>query len=470
MANRYDSFASGSLNTPDDGGAAWERPVEFSFGVAAGRLQNNDGGPDRFCILPCGADGTFDIKFVTTTNLVAYPGVIVRYADASNWALVQVHTSGIYFSTRIAGTFVSRGGPVSSVAANDVISVAMSGDSYTIKKNGTAVLGPYTISGLSSNTKHGVRTDYDNTTQFDDVVWTEGAAAPTVSTQPTAQSVTAPAAATFTAAVTGTYTGLRWQRQAAGAGAWADISGATSTTLTTGATSVSGGSWNSTDRVRLAVDWSSSVVYSIDVPLTVAAGGTAPAFTVQPSNQSVTVGATATFTATATGSGTLTHQWQRQPAAGGGYVDISGATSASYTTPVTTISGGSANNGDTYRRVTTGDTSPPATSNAATLTVLYPVATTVSLTLYGADGTTPAANLTNLKWAFWDRATPDLIAEAPIAKGAVEATDGSGVFSASITGTALRQNDIGYLIVTNSDGTVTQGAALKAFAGPVAVS
>ncbi len=300
--------------------------------------------------------------------------------------------------------------------------------------------------------------------------WDSAASAPTISTQPVAQSVTEPAAATFTASVSGTYTGLRWQRQAAGAGAWADVSGATSTTLTTGATSVTGGSWNSTDRVRLAVDWSGGPVLSNDVALTVAAGGTAPAFTVQPSNQSVTVGSTATFTATATGSGTLTHQWQRQPAAGGGYVNISGATGASYTTPVTTISGGSANNGDTYRRVTTGDTSPPATSTAATLTVLQPIATTVSLTLYAADGTTPAASLTNLKWAFYDQATPDLFTAAPVAKGAVETTDGSGVFSASITGTTKRVGEIGYLIVTNSDGTVTQGAALKAFAAPVVVS
>ena len=148
---------------------------------------------------------------------------------------------------------------------------------------------------------------------------------------------------------------------------------------------------------------------------------------------------------------------------------ISGATSASYTTPATTITGGSANNGDTYRRVTTGDTAPPATSTAATLTVQQPVATTVTITLT-TDGSTPAASLTNLKWAFFDQATPNLFTAAPSAKGAVETTDGSGVLTITITGTALRVGDIGYLIVTNSDGTVTQGAALKCFAAPVVVS
>jgi large repetitive protein len=103
--------------------------------------------------------------------------------------------------------------------------------------------------------------------------------------------------------------------------------------------------------------------------ITPSAGGTAPMITVQPSNQTVTAGATATFSVTATGSGTLTYQWRRNG------TSIGGATSASYTTPVTTVSGGSANNGDVYSVVVTGDTSPAATSSNATLTVNAPGAT-----------------------------------------------------------------------------------------------
>ena len=97
--------------------------------------------------------------------------------------------------------------------------------------------------------------------------------------------------------------------------------------------------------------------------LTISAAGTAPSISSHPSNQTVTEGATATFTVSAAGSGTLTYQWQRNGS------NISGATSSSYTTPATTVSGGSANNGDLFRCVVTGDTSPAATSNAATLTV-----------------------------------------------------------------------------------------------------
>lgn len=103
-------------------------------------------------------------------------------------------------------------------------------------------------------------------------------------------------------------------------------------------------------------------------------GGTAPTVTTHPSNQSVTAPATATFTAAASGSPTPTVQWQRNG------VDISGATSTSYTTPATTVTGGSANNGDQYRAVFT-NASGTATTNAATLTVN--AAGTAALTLSG---------------------------------------------------------------------------------------
>ena len=96
-------------------------------------------------------------------------------------------------------------------------------------------------------------------------------------------------------------------------------------------------------------------------------------------------------------------------------------------------------------------------------------ATTVSLTLT-TDGTTPAASLTGLKWAYWDVVTPDLMTTAPLVKGSAGTTNGSGVFTQAITGTTKTVGQVGYLIVTNSDGTTSQGAALKGFAGPATVS
>jgi len=94
--------------------------------------------------------------------------------------------------------------------------------------------------------------------------------------------------------------------------------------------------------------------------------------TVQPTNQSVTAPATATFsvTATRTGTGSLGYQWQIQQEGAGTWADISGATSASYTTGATaTGDGAGATDGDKYRVLVSLAGADTKTSNAATLTV-----------------------------------------------------------------------------------------------------
>ena len=94
-------------------------------------------------------------------------------------------------------------------------------------------------------------------------------------------------------------------------------------------------------------------------------GGTpvAPTITTQPSNQTVTVGQTATFTVVASGTAPLSYQWLQNT--GSGFTNITtGGTSASYTTPATTL----ANSGTTFE-VTVSNAQGSVTSNTATLTV-----------------------------------------------------------------------------------------------------
>lgn len=94
----------------------------------------------------------------------------------------------------------------------------------------------------------------------------------------------------------------------------------------------------------------------------------------QPLDVTVTAPATATFTAAATATlgGVVSYQWQIQQEGTGAWANISGATSATYTTGATaTGDGAGATDGDKYRVVvsaTLGAT--PVTSNAVTLTVL----------------------------------------------------------------------------------------------------
>jgi hypothetical protein len=87
-------------------------------------------------------------------------------------------------------------------------------------------------------------------------------------------------------------------------------------------------------------------------------GATAPAITTQPGNISTTVGNTAVFTVAASGTAPLTYQWQKNGTA------ISGATSATYTTPTVQL----ADDGAMFSVVVT-NSAGSVTSNNAKLTV-----------------------------------------------------------------------------------------------------
>ena len=95
-----------------------------------------------------------------------------------------------------------------------------------------------------------------------------------------------------------------------------------------------------------------------DVP-----GVTAPSITTQPGNATVKAGETATFTIAASGTG-LTYQWQIDRNDGNGWVNIDGATAASYTTSTVDISC----NGFKYQCVVSNSVGTD-TSNTAVLTV-----------------------------------------------------------------------------------------------------
>jgi hypothetical protein len=98
----------------------------------------------------------------------------------------------------------------------------------------------------------------------------------TISGQPSATSVVEPATASFSVTASRTGTGTltyQWQIQQDGAGAWANITGATSNTYTTGATTVAAGSGASNgDKFRVIVSLAGAEsVTSNAVTLTVTA-------------------------------------------------------------------------------------------------------------------------------------------------------------------------------------------------------
>ena len=144
--------------------------------------------------------------------------------------------------------------------------------------------------------------------------------AASISAQPLSQTVTAGHTATFSVIATGTAPiSYQWRKNGA------NIGGPGSASYTTPPTT----SADNGATFDVVVSNSAGTVTSSNATLTVNPAATAPTVSAQPANQTVTVGQTATFSVMANGTAPLSYQWQKNS------VNISGATSASYTTPAT---------------------------------------------------------------------------------------------------------------------------------------
>jgi hypothetical protein len=173
--------------------------------------------------------------------------------------------------------------------------------------------------------------------------------APSITTHPASQTITAGQTATFTVAATGAAPlSYQWQKNGA------VIPGATSATYTTPPAAPPDDGARFQAVVSNAVGTATSKVAT----LRVTKGPIAPSITTQPASQTVKVGQRASFSVEVTGTTPLSYQWHRNSAA------IAGANSPTYTIPVTTV----ADNGSQYR-VVISNIVGSATSNVASLTV-----------------------------------------------------------------------------------------------------
>lgn len=174
------------------------------------------------------------------------------------------------------------------------------------------------------------------------------------------------------------------------------------------------------------------------VYMTASLAGTAPAaptVTTQPTAQTVTGPAVATFTyafANATGV-----QAERSTDGGSTWSNVSGAGLTSFTTPATTVTGGSANNGDRYRFTGSGTTAPPATTSAVLLTVTASASGTFTSDVLKDNAGTVLASLALTHITLYDATSGALI----VRKTGLS-TNGSGVVSftdaAVVAGTTYR--------------------------------
>ncbi|MBI2927593.1 MAG: HYR domain-containing protein, partial [Verrucomicrobia bacterium] len=184
---------------------------------------------------------------------------------------------------------------------------------------------------------------------------------PTITSQPSAQTVCEGADTTFTVTATGSGLTYQWRKDGVNiadgpTGNGSTYGGVTTETLTI--TGTAAGDVGSYDVVVTASGGCS--VTSNAAPLTV---NTPPSITAQPVSQTVVSGSPVSFSVTATGAG-LAYQWRKDGVnviTGG---NISGATSSTLSiTPAASSDAGS------YDVVITGTCGPAATSAAAILTV-----------------------------------------------------------------------------------------------------
>ena len=197
---------------------------------------------------------------------------------------------------------------------------------------------------------------------------TSAPVAPSITTQPADQTVVEGQTATFMVAADGTAPlSYQWRKDGV------DIAGATSASYTTPPTVLA----DDGALFDCVVDNpANSPAASRQALLTVTSAPVAPSITTQPADQTVVVGATATFMVAADGTAPLSYQWRKDG------VDITGATSASYTTPPTVL----ADDGALFDCVVDNPANSPATSRQALLTVTSaPVAP--SITTQPADQT-----------------------------------------------------------------------------------
>jgi hypothetical protein len=280
-------------------------------------------------------------------------------------------------------------------------------------------------------------------------------AQPTITTQPTNQSVTVGQTASFTAGASGNPTPtVQWQVSTNGGSTWSNISGATSTTYSfTTALSDNGHLFHAV----FTNSNGNATTNSASLTTTTAA----PTITTQPTPQSVTVGQNASFTAAASGAPTPTVQWQISTNSGGTWSNISGATSTTYSfTPAMSDSG------ELFRAVFT-NSAGTANTNSASLTVAG-IAPTMS--------TQPAPRVVTLGQTASFTATangnpnPTVQWQVKPSGGTFNDIPGATSTTYTFTPSLSDSGDLLRAVFTNSAGSVTSTSAFLNVTSPVTIA
>lgn len=299
--------------------------------------------------------------------------------------------------------------------------------------------------------------------------------APSITAQPTNQTVNAGQNATFTVAADGTpVPTLQWQVSTDGGSNWNDLtnaapySGVTLATLTVTTTSgLSGYRYRALATSTAGSASSNAALLTVNVP------DVAPSITAHPANQTVNAGENAAFTVAADGSPAPAFQWQ--VSTDGGFVWNSLTNTAPYsgvTLATLTVTTNSGLNSYRYRALAT-NTAGSAPSNSALLTVNVPNVAP-SITAHPADRTVTAGENATFTVAANGTPTPTLQWQVSTDSGSNWSNLGndatySGVDASTLTVTAAIIGQSGYryrAVATNTAGSAPSNEAVLTVNAP----
>src|SRR6266576_836057 len=299
---------------------------------------------------------------VTTTTTVTMYGASISggYGGSTGTTVLTITVNPAAVAPSITAQPGNQTVTAGQTATFSVSATGTAPLSYQWKKNGANITGatsssyttPATMTADSGSTFSVVVTNSAGSATSNNATLTVNAAAvaPSITSQPANQTVTAGQTATFMVSATGTAPlGYQWRKNGT------NITGATSSSYSTPATTTT----DSGSSFSVVISNSAGSVSSNNATLTVnQAAAVAPSITTPPISQTVTAGQTATFSVLATGTASLSYQWRKNG------TNITGANANSYTTPPTTT----ADSGTTFS-VVVSNSAGSATSNSASLTV-----------------------------------------------------------------------------------------------------
>ncbi len=342
--------------------------VPSSISTQPASLTVNQGGTATFSV---GATGTAPFSYqwrkagiaISGANSASYTIASAQSSDVASYDVVVTNVAGS--ATSVPATLSVIVPPSITLQPSDLTVTQGSLAAFNVTASGTAPFtyqwrkGGVNLTAGTSSTLSISAAQPSDVGNYD-VILTNPAGSVTsasahltvnvpitVTTQPSSVTVLQGASVVFSVSATGTAP-ITYQWRKGGV----NITGATSASYSIPATV--GGDAGSYDVVLINAAGSvtsAPATLTVNVPITV---------TTQPSSLTVNQGAAASFNVSATGSAPISYQWRK------GGVDISGATSASYSIP-TTVSG----DAGSYNVVLT-NAAGSVTSTAATLSIITP--------------------------------------------------------------------------------------------------